>query len=140
MYASNKARVIRNSIDVDRTKAAYYGMTQERVIVDVITGISSNMALSPNYWLDPKTANGYYLLAQYPEQSLTKTEDLLNIPIIGARTPLNPTAASRQPEPAARPWRSRTPPLPDGNLDMSNGFYAADSGVGLPCCFATSRR
>ena len=75
-------------IDVDRTKAAYYGITQDRVVVDVITGISSNIALSPNYWLDPKTANGYFLLAQYPEQSLTKTEDLLNIPIIGARTAL----------------------------------------------------
>ena len=78
-------------VNVDRTKAAYYGITQDRVIVDVITGISSNLALSPNYWLDPKTANGYFLLAQYPEQSLTKTEDLLNIPIIGARTPLGPT-------------------------------------------------
>ena len=43
-------------IDVDRTKAAYFGITHERVIVDVITGISSNIALSPNYWLDPKTA------------------------------------------------------------------------------------
>ena len=32
-------------IDVDRTKAAYYGLTQDRVIVDVITGISSNLAL-----------------------------------------------------------------------------------------------
>ncbi|HEX8749833.1 MAG TPA: efflux RND transporter permease subunit, partial [Nitrospira sp.] len=80
-------------VNVDRTKAAYYGITQDRVIVDVITGISSNLALSPNYWLDPKTANGYYLLAQYPEQSLTKTEDLLNIPIVGARMPLNPTAS-----------------------------------------------
>ena len=77
-------------VNVDRTKAAYYGITQDRVIVDVITGISSNIALSPNYWLDPKTANGYFLLAQYPEQSLTKTEDLLNIPVIGARTPLTP--------------------------------------------------
>src|SRR6185369_3880512 len=42
-------------INVDRTKAAYYGISQDRVIVDVITGISSNIALSPNYWLDPKT-------------------------------------------------------------------------------------
>ena len=28
-------------MNVDRTKAAYYGITQDRVIVDVITGISS---------------------------------------------------------------------------------------------------
>ncbi len=79
-------------INVDRAKAAYHGITQERVIVDVITGLSSNIALSPNYWLDPKTANSYFLLAQYPEQVLDSTEDLLNIPIIGGRVPLLPSA------------------------------------------------
>lgn len=80
-------------LNVDRAKAAYYGIMQDRVIVDVITGISSNIALSPNYWLDPKTANSYFLLAQYPEQSLNNFEDLLNIPIIGAHVPLMPTAS-----------------------------------------------
>ena len=111
-------------IDVDRTKAAYYGITQDRVIVDVITGISSNLALSPNYWLDPKTANGYFLLAQYPEQSLTKTEDLLNIPIIGARTSLLPTSAHHGRQPAARRSRCKTRHSPAGNLDLSTGFFA----------------
>ena len=53
-------------IDVDRTKAAYYGINQNRVVVDVITGISSNLALSPNYWLDPKTANGYFCWRSIP--------------------------------------------------------------------------
>lgn len=99
-------------IDVDRTKAAYYGLTQDRVIVDVITGISSNIALSPNFWLDPKTANGYYLLAQYPEQSLTSTEDLLNIPIIGARTPLLPAASVSQVSAGDPSSHSRIPRLP----------------------------
>ncbi|MFO0705543.1 MAG: efflux RND transporter permease subunit [Nitrospira sp.] len=111
-------------VNVDRTKAAYYGITQDRVIVDVITGISSNIALSPNYWLDPKTANGYFLLAQYPEQSLTKTEDLLNIPIIGARTPLNPTASLGGVGSGATVALQNTP-FAGRNLDLSNGFYAA---------------
>ena len=120
-------------IDVDRTKAAYFGITQERVIVDVITGISSNIALSPNYWLDPKTANGYYLLAQYPEQSLTSTEDLLNIPIIGARTPLAPTASLTTTGTSGSILALQNTPFAGRQLDMSNGFYgSSDERRGPP--------
>ena len=119
-------------VNVDRTKAAYYGITQDRVIVDVITGISSNIALSPNYWLDPKTANGYFLLAQFPEQSLTKTEDLLNIPIIGARTPLNPTSSLTTAGSSGSIVALQNTPFAGRNLDLSNGFYAADDRRGPP--------
>ncbi|HSE59334.1 MAG TPA: efflux RND transporter permease subunit [Nitrospiraceae bacterium] len=112
-------------IDVDRTKAAYYGITQDRVIVDVITGISSNIALSPNYWIDPKTANGYYLLAQYPEQDLKDTQDLLNIPIIGARTPLLPTASLATGASAgATSLALQNTPFAGRQLELSSGFYA----------------
>jgi multidrug efflux pump subunit AcrB len=119
-------------VNVDRTKAAYYGITQDRVIVDVITGISSNLALSPNYWLDPKTANGYFLLAQYPEQSLTKTEDLLNIPIIGARTPLNPTASLGTTGASGATIALQNTPFAGRNLDLSAGFFAGDERRGPP--------
>jgi multidrug efflux pump subunit AcrB len=112
-------------IDVDRTKAAYYGITQERVIVDVITGISSNIALSPNYWLDPKTANGYYLLAQYPEQSLTKTEDLLNIPVIGARTSLLPTSSLTTTGASGSTMALQNTPFAGRQMEMSSGFYGS---------------
>jgi len=119
-------------VNVDRMKAAYFGLTQDRVIVDVITGISSNLALSPNFWLDPKTANGYFLLAQYPEQSLTKTEDLLNIPIIGARTPLNPTAALTTAGTSGSTIALQNTPFAGRNLDLSAGFYAGDERRGPP--------
>ncbi len=112
-------------IDVDRTKAAYYGISQDRVIVDVITGISSNIALSPNYWLDPKTGNGYYLLAQYPEQSLTTTEDLLNIPIIGARTPLLPTSSLTSTGASGSTMALQNTPFAGRQMEMSGGFYAS---------------
>jgi len=119
-------------MNVDRIKAAYYGLTQDRVVVDVITGISSNLALSPNYWLDPKTANGYFLLAQYPEQSLTKTEDLLNIPIIGARTALNPTSALTTAGTSGSTIALQNTPFAGRNLDLSAGFFAGDERRGPP--------
>jgi multidrug efflux pump subunit AcrB len=119
-------------LNVDRTKAAYYGISQDRVVTDVITGISSNIALSPNYWLDPRTANGYYLLAQYPEQSLTRIEDLLNIPVVGARTPLPPTAGlARQSAPGTTLALENTP-FAGQNLAFGGGFYGGDDRRGPP--------
>lgn len=112
-------------IDVDRTKAAYYGITQERVIVDVITGISSNIALSPNFWLDPKTGNGYYLLAQYPEQSLTKTEDLLNTPIIGARTQLRSASSLTSSATSGSTQALQNTPFAGRQMDLAGGLYAS---------------
>ncbi|MCS6318541.1 MAG: efflux RND transporter permease subunit, partial [Nitrospira sp.] len=112
-------------IDVDRTKAAYYGINQNRVVVDVVTGISSNLALSPNYWLDPKTANGYFLLAQYPEQSLTTTENLLNIPIIGARTPLLPTASLTGGGMQGSTLALQNTPFAGRQMEMASGYYAS---------------
>ncbi|MDP1946529.1 MAG: efflux RND transporter permease subunit [Nitrospirota bacterium] len=112
-------------IDVDRTKAAYFGIAQDRVIIDVITGISSNIALSPNFWLDPKTANGYFLLAQYPEQSLTSTEDLLNIPIIGARTQLRSMSSLTSTGASGSTMALQNTPFAGRQMELSSGNYAS---------------
>lgn len=117
-------------LNVDRTKAAYYGITQDRVIVDVITGLSSNIALSPNYWLDPKTANGYFLLAQYPEQSLTTTEDLLNIPLVGARVPLLPSASVAIPGSVGSTVALENTPFAGRSIGMNSGAFSQDDRRG----------
>ena len=117
---------------VDRTKAAYYGITQDRVVVDVITGLSSNIALSPNYWLDPKTANGYYLLAQYPEQSLNRTEDLLNIPVVGARVPLLPSASLGNTTSAGSSLALENTPFAGRALNLAGGYFSGDDRRGPP--------
>jgi multidrug efflux pump subunit AcrB len=117
-------------LNVDRTKAAYYGITQDRVIVDVITGLSSNIALSPNYWLDPKTANGYFLLAQYPEQSLTTTKDLLNIPIVGARVPLLPSASVATPGSVGSTLALENTPFAGRSVGMNGGAFSQDDRRG----------
>ncbi len=117
-------------VNVDRGKAAYYGITQDRVIVDVITGLSSNIALSPNYWLDPKTANAYFLLVQYPEQSLQKTEDLLNIPIVGARVPLLPSASIVTPGMTGASLALENTPFAGRTANVGPRFFGADDTRG----------
>jgi multidrug efflux pump subunit AcrB len=71
-------------LDVDRVHAAELGLTQKEVVDNVITALNSNYMIAPNYWVDRKSGNDYYLTVQYFEkgrpaiQSLT---DLTNIPI-----------------------------------------------------------
>src|SRR5574341_1132153 len=115
-------------LNVDRAKAAYFGLDQQKVVVDVITGVSSNLALSPNYWLDPKTANGYFLLAQYPEQDLTKIEDLLNTPLVGAKVPMMPSASQGTAATAGSSLALGNTPFAGKQLDLAGGYYNAGDG------------
>ncbi len=71
-------------LDLNRTKASYVGLNEQRVVSDLITGLSSNVQLNPGYWIDPKTNNAYFVVAQYPEQVLVAFEDFLNMPLVGA--------------------------------------------------------
>ncbi len=72
-------------LDVNRAKSAYVGLSQQRVVMDLVTGLSSNMTLNPGYWIDPKSNNAYFVVAQYPEQTLITFEDFLNTPLVGAK-------------------------------------------------------
>lgn len=80
-------------IKVDRTKAAYLGMTQQEVMTNVVTALSSNQNLSPGYWIDPKSNNAYFVVAQYAEQDIKDRDDFLNTPLVGARQTTPPAIA-----------------------------------------------
>lgn len=81
---------------MDRTKSIYLGLNEKDVVTDLVTGISSNIQLSPGYWIDPNTGNAYFVVVQYPEQALERFDDFLNTPLVGARGP-EPAAASAVP-------------------------------------------
>lgn len=80
-------------LEVNRAKSAYLGLSEQRVVMDLVTGLSSNMTLNPGYWIDPKSNNAYFVVAQYPEQTLIRFEDFLNIPLVGTRVD-QPASAS----------------------------------------------
>jgi multidrug efflux pump subunit AcrB len=71
-------------LEIDRTKAAYVGLEEKQIVMDLITGLSSNVTLNPGYWIDPRTNNAYFVVTQFPEQLLVSFEDFLNLPLIGA--------------------------------------------------------
>jgi len=71
-------------LDVDRVHAAELGLTQKDVVDNVITALNSNYMIAPNYWVDRKSGNDYYLTVQYFEKdrpSIHNLADLTNIPI-----------------------------------------------------------
>ncbi len=71
-------------LDVDRVHAGELGLTQKEVVDNVITALNSNAMIAPNYWVDHKTGNDYFLTVQYPERgkgSIQDLADLTNIPI-----------------------------------------------------------
>jgi len=71
-------------LDIDREKASLVGLSQKEVVDNVITALTSNGMIAPNYWIDPKSGNPYMLTVQYPEDAVKTIEDLKQIPLRGA--------------------------------------------------------
>jgi hydrophobic/amphiphilic exporter-1 (mainly G- bacteria), HAE1 family len=71
-------------LDIDREKASLLGLSQKEVVDNVITALTSNGMIAPNYWVDPKSGNPYMLTVQYPEGAVKTIEDLKQIPVRGS--------------------------------------------------------
>ena len=71
-------------LDIDREKASLVGLSQKEVVDNVITALTSNGMIAPNYWVDPKSGNPYMLTVQYPEDAVKTIEDLKQIPVRGS--------------------------------------------------------
>src|SRR5258708_2967092 len=72
-------------LDVDREKASQLGLSQKEIVDNVITSLTSNAMIAPNYWIDPKSGNPYLLTVQYPESAVSTLTDLKQIPLRGPK-------------------------------------------------------
>jgi multidrug efflux pump subunit AcrB len=80
-------------IQVDRTKAAYLGLSTDDVIKNVITAMNSSVLFAPNFWDDP-VGNNYFIGAMYPEKEINSLDVIENIPILpksSSNKPMPPT-------------------------------------------------
>jgi len=73
-------------LDIDREKASLVGLSQKEIVDNVITALTSNGMIAPNYWIDPHSGNPYMLTVQYPEDAVKTLEDLKEIPLRGAKS------------------------------------------------------
>jgi multidrug efflux pump subunit AcrB len=71
-------------LDVDRVHASELGLDTEQIVQNVITALNSSLMIAPNYWVDRKTGNDYFLTVQYYEDgppAIHSFLDLRNIPL-----------------------------------------------------------
>jgi len=68
-------------LQVDRVRAGELGLSQQEVVDNVITALTSNQMIAPSYWIDPRTGNDYFLTVQYPESDINSLFSLKGIPI-----------------------------------------------------------
>ena len=77
-------------LNVDRIHAAELGLSPKEVVDNVITALNSNTMIAPNYWVDHKTGNDYFLTVQYYENgrpSIHNSIDLTSIPLRAPNLP-----------------------------------------------------
>lgn len=88
-------------LDIDRVRAAQFGLTQQDVANSMYISLSSSAAVQPNFWLDPKMGITYMVAAQTPQYRINSINALENTPIpirtVSSRTELLGNMATLKP-------------------------------------------
>jgi multidrug efflux pump subunit AcrB len=66
-------------LEVNRETAASVGLTARDVVMQVVTAMNSSIALTRNFWIDPKSGNQYFIAVQYPDDPSFRVNDLKNV-------------------------------------------------------------
>jgi len=74
-------------LDVDRVHAGELGLSQKDVVDNVITALNSNYMIAPNYWVDRKSGNDYYLTVQFFEKGQGAIHNMADLGQIPLRDP-----------------------------------------------------
>lgn len=74
-------------LNINRVHAAELGLSQKDIVDNVITALNSNVMIAPNYWLDEKTGNDYFLSVQYREHGRSAIHSLIDLKGIPLKAP-----------------------------------------------------
>jgi len=67
-------------INVDRTRAARLGLSQQAVANGILVALSGNGQLSPSFFLDPISGVNYTVAAKAPMSQIQSPQDLMDTP------------------------------------------------------------
>jgi multidrug efflux pump subunit AcrB len=67
------------NIEINRENAAAVGLSARDVVMQVVTAMNSSIALTRNFWIDPKSGNQYFIAVQYPDNPSFRINDLNNM-------------------------------------------------------------
>src|SRR5580692_2785086 len=68
-------------VKVDRSKALELGVTEQQVASGLLSSLSGNTLISPNYWLDPVNGVNYNVVTQAPIQTTASVDQIANTPL-----------------------------------------------------------
>ena len=68
-------------LDIDRTKAAEFGLSALDVANSLFVTLSSSAQVQPNFWLDPKMGITYAVAAQTPQYLMNSVSAVENTPV-----------------------------------------------------------
>ena len=85
-------------VDVDRTKAAQGGYTEQDVSTSVLNTLSGSFQVTPMFFLNWGNMVNYNVVAQTPQYKMDTMQDLENIPINRATRSTPVAGASANPE------------------------------------------
>ncbi len=74
-------------LNVNRIHAAELGLSEQDVVDNVITALNSDAMIAPNYWVDYKTGNDYFLTVQYFENGKPAIHNLIDLKGIPLKAP-----------------------------------------------------
>ena len=69
------------NVDVDRTRAAAVGLTQQDVARSLLVALSGSFQTTPNFYLDPRNGVSYNIAVMSPQYRLESISDLNSLPI-----------------------------------------------------------
>jgi multidrug efflux pump subunit AcrB len=72
-------------LNVNRQEAAKVGLSARDVALQVVTAMNSSLALTRNFWIDPKSGNQYFVAVQYPDDPNATLDRLKNVYATGTR-------------------------------------------------------
>src|SRR5262249_54473352 len=68
-------------VEVDQTRAAQLGMTQQDVANNLLTSLSGSGQVQPNYWVDPNNGISYLVEVRTPVHKVDSADAIHNIPL-----------------------------------------------------------
>jgi multidrug efflux pump subunit AcrB len=69
------------TVNVDRTRAADIGLTQQNVAQSVLVALSGSFQTTPNFYLDPRNGVSYSVAVQAPQYRIDTLPSLESLPV-----------------------------------------------------------
>ncbi len=116
------------NVNVDRTKAALLGLTEQNVASDLLISLSGSAQTAPSWWVDPKNGSTYSVTAQTPQYRMDSLASLQTVPVTAG----SPGAPSRLLANLASFERTSSPAVVSHyNAQPVIDLYAAVDGADL---------